>query len=151
MNAPVVAIRPVEDDDLPILYAHQTDPVAAAMAVFPIRSPEAFFEHWATIRAIPTNTTRTVLVDDVVVGNIMSWVHDDEREVGYWIGREHWGRGYATQALRLLLAEIADRPVQAHIALHNVGSQRVVEHCGFVRVGEVVADDGVHEAIYRLD
>ena len=151
MTQPVVSIRPVEDDDLSILYAYQSDPVAAAMAVFPIRTLDAFLEHWATIRASATGTVRTVLADDVVVGNIMTWTHDGEREVGYWIGREHWGRGYATQALRLLLAEVADRPIMARIALDNLGSQRVVEHCGFVRVGEVVADDGVHEAIYRLD
>ena len=151
MTTPVVTIRPVEDDDLPILYEHQSDPVAAAMAVFPIRTPDAFFEHWATIRTIPTATQRTVLADGVVVGNILCWVGEGEREVGYWIGREHWGRGYATAALRLLLREIPDRPISAHIAIHNIGSQRVVEHCGFVRVAETVADDGVHEAIYRLD
>ena len=44
-----------------------------------------------------------------------------------------------------------DRPIVAHIAIHNIGSQRVVEHCGFVRVGEAAADDGVREVIYRLD
>ena len=74
MTTPVVTIRPVEDDDLPILYEHQSDPVAAAMAVFPIRTPDAFFEHWATIRTIPTATQRTVLADGVVVGNILCWV-----------------------------------------------------------------------------
>jgi len=26
-----------------------------------------------------------------------------------------------------------------------------VEKCGFVRVGEEVADDGVHELIFRLE
>ena len=151
MTTPVVTIRPVEDDDLPILYEHQSDPVAAAMAVFPIRTPEAFFEHWALIRTIPTAIQRTVLADDVVVGNILSWIGEGDREVGYWIGREHWGRGYATAALGLLLAEVPDRPIVAHIAIHNVGSQRVVEHCGFVRVREAPADDGLREVIYRLD
>jgi len=151
MTAPVVSLRPVEDADLPILLAHQDDPVAAAMAGFPTRAPDAFYEHWAIIRANPTMTTRTILADDVVVGDIVTWVDAGQREVGYWIGREHWGRGYARAALRLLLEEVTERPVFAHVALDNIGSRRVVEHCGFTLVDEVIAQDGVHERIFRLD
>jgi RimJ/RimL family protein N-acetyltransferase len=151
MTGPEVGIRPVEDEDLPIFLAHQDDPIAAAMASFPIRAPDVFYEHWARIRADPTNVTRTIVADGEVVGDIVSWLDDGRRQVGYWIGRGHWGKGFATAALRLLLAEIADRPVTAHVALDNIGSQRVVEKCGFVRVGEEVADDGVHEAIFRLE
>jgi RimJ/RimL family protein N-acetyltransferase len=151
MTAPQVRLRPVEDADLPIFLAHQDDPAAAAMASFPTRAPDAFYEHWARIRADPTNVTRTIVADDEVVGDIVSWPGEDGREVGYWIGRDHWGKGFATAALRLLLVEIAERPITAHVALGNIGSQRVVEKCGFVRVGEEVADDGVHEMIFRLD
>jgi RimJ/RimL family protein N-acetyltransferase len=151
MTGPQVRLRPVEDDDLPIFLSHQDDPIAAAMASFPTRAPDVFYAHWATIRADPTNVTRTIVADGEVVGDIVSWLDDGRRQVGYWIGRDHWGKGFATAALRLLLDEIADRPVTAHVALDNIGSQRVVEKCGFVRVGEEVADDGVREAIFRLD
>ncbi len=151
MTGPEVRIRPVEDDDLPIFLAHQDDPIAAAMAAFPTRAPDVFYEHWATIRADPTNYTRTIVADDEVVGDIVSWLDHGSRQVGYWIGRDHWGKGFATAALRLMLDEITDRPVTAHIVPANIGSQRVAEKCGFVRVGEEVADDGVHEAIFRLD
>ena len=150
-DRPTVRLRPVEDADLPIFLAHQDDPVAAAMAAFPTRDPDAVYDHRATIRADPGNITRTIEADGAVAGDIVSWIADVHREVGYWIGREWWGRGIATNALRLLLSELRDRPILAHIALDNIGSQRVVEHCGFVRVGEAVAEDGVHEAIYRLD
>jgi RimJ/RimL family protein N-acetyltransferase len=151
MMAPRIRLRPVEDADLPILLAHQDDPIAAAMAAFPTRAPDAFYEHWAKIRADPTNVTRAIVANDEVVGDIVSWLDDGRREVGYWIGRDHWGKGFATAALRLLLDEIVERPVTAHVALDNIGSQRVVEHCGFIRVGEAVANDGVHEAIFRLE
>jgi RimJ/RimL family protein N-acetyltransferase len=146
-----VRIRPVEDDDLPIFLAHQDDPVATAMAAFPTRAPDVFYAHWAKIRADPANYTRTIVADDEVVGDIVSWLDDGRRHVGYWIGRSHWGKGFATTALRLVLDEIKDRPITAHIVPSNIGSQRVVEKCGFVRVGEEVADDGVHELIFRLD
>lgn len=145
-----VRLRAVVDADLPIFLAHQDDPVAAAMAAFPTRDPEAFYAHWAEIRADPTNVTRAIVVDDVVVGDIVSWLDDGKREVGYWIGREWWGRGYATEALRLLIDELPDRPLTAHVALDNIGSRRVLEHCGFVLVGEAEADDGVRESIMRL-
>jgi RimJ/RimL family protein N-acetyltransferase len=151
MTTPRVRLRPVEDADLPIFLAHQDDPVAAEMAAFPTRAPDVFYAHWATIRADPTNYTRAIVADDEVVGDIVSWLDHGSRQVGYWIGREHWGKGFATTALRLLLEEIKDRPVTAHIVPANIGSQRVVEKCGFVRVGEEVADDGVHEVIFRLE
>jgi len=151
MTDPVVSLRPVEDADLPVFLAHQDDPVAAAMASFPTRAPDAFYDHWAIIRANPTVIARTVLAGGVVVGDIVSWFHEGQREVGYWIGRDHWGRGYATAALRLLLDEVTDRPVYAHVAIDNVGSRRVLEHCGFTTVGEAVAEDGVLERILRLD
>ena len=151
MTSPHVRLRPVEDADLPIFLAHQEDPVAAEMAAFPTRAPDVFYAHWATIRADPTNYTRAIVADDVVVGDIVSWLDHGTRQVGYWIGREHWGKGFATAALMLLLEEIKDRPVTAHIVPANIGSQRVVEKCGFVRVGEEVADDGVHEVIFRLE
>ena len=151
MTDPKVSIRAVEDADLPIFLAHQDDAIAAAMAAFPTRAPDVFYEHWAKIRADPVNVTRTIVADGEVVGDIVCWPGENGREVGYWIGRSHWGKGYATAALRLLLDEIDERPMTAHVALHNVGSQRVVENCGFVRVGEAVADDGLLEAIFRLD
>lgn len=145
-----VRLRAVEDTDLPTILAHQDDPVAAAMAAFPTRDPQAFLVHWAKIRADPTVVTRTIVAGGVIVGDIVSWLEDGHREVGYWIGRTWWGRGYATQALRLLLDEVPDRPILARAAEHNMGSRRVLEHCGFVHVGESDAD-GIHELTYRLD
>jgi RimJ/RimL family protein N-acetyltransferase len=147
---PEVRLRPVEESDLPIFLAHQDDPVAAAMAAFPTRAPDAFYAHWATIMADPALLAWTITADGVVVGDIVSWVEDGRREVGYWIGRDVWGRGYATAALRLLLQIVPDRPMHARAADHNLGSRRVLEQCGFIRVGETEAD-GFHEGIYRLD
>ena len=72
------------------------------------------------------------------------------------IGREYWGRGVATQALALLVDEVSIRPLYAHVAVHNVGSIRVLEKCGFRRhrVQEAKApapDDGIEEFIFFLN
>jgi RimJ/RimL family protein N-acetyltransferase len=147
---PAIRLRTVEDADLPILYEHQADPQAAAMAAYPSKSLTDFMAHWAAIRSDPTNITRAIEADGIVVGNILSWIDDDHRDVGYWIGREWWGRGYASRALALLLEEIAERPLFAHVVDANIGSQRVLERCGFVRAGSTEAD-GLLELLFRHD
>jgi RimJ/RimL family protein N-acetyltransferase len=142
-----VVLREVEDADLPILYAHQADPVGAEMAAFPSRDETAFMAHWAKILLDPANTTRVVVVDGEVVGNIASFIIEGKREVGYWIGREHWGRGYATAALTAFLAIDDRRPLYAAAAEHNIGSARVLERCGFRYTGP----EPDHMRAYRLD
>ena len=93
------------DADVPIFFAHQYDPEASAMAAFPAREYEAHMAHWAeTVLADATNLKQTVVVDGQVAGNVASWQADGRRLVGYWIGREFWGRGIATRALATFLA-----------------------------------------------
>jgi RimJ/RimL family protein N-acetyltransferase len=152
---PEVRLRPVEDDDLEVLFAHESDPVAAEMAAFPSRERERFMAHWARLRADDTLVTRAIEVDGVVAGNIGSWPDDGRQHLGYWVGREWWGRGVATRALALMLDEVPVRPLHAHVAAHNLGSIRVVEKCGFVRdhaqeAAEPPSDDGVVELSYVL-
>jgi RimJ/RimL family protein N-acetyltransferase len=107
------------------------------MAAFPARDRDAFEAHWARVRADETCVARTIVVDGEVAGNIGSFVRDDAREVGYWVGRDYWGRGVATAALALFLEEVEPRrPLGAGVALGNDGSMRVLEKCGFRRVGE---------------
>lgn len=130
-----VVLREVEDADLPILFAHQADPIGSEMAAFPSRDEAAFLAHWAKIRVDPTCMPLAVVVDGACVGNIGSFFLEGHREVGYWIGREHWGRGYATAALTAFLAIEEQRPLFAACAEHNVGSARVLERCGFTYVG----------------
>ena len=129
-----------------MLFAQQADPEANAMAAFPTRDEPAFREHLARVLADPANIIRAVVSGDAVVGQIGSWDDDGARNVGYWIGREHWGNGYATAALRRLITIDTTRPLWAHIADHNVGSKRVVERCGFVLDRSVQED--VLERIY---
>ena len=59
-----------------------------------------------------------------------------EREVGYWLGKEFWGKGIATKALAEFLKIIETRPLYAHVAKHNIGSRRILEKCGFTVIGE---------------
>jgi RimJ/RimL family protein N-acetyltransferase len=128
-----VQLRDVEDGDLELFFAHQTDREATRMAAFPSRDREAFMTHWEMIRADQAVVTQTVVVDGQVAGNLVSWDQDGHPEIGYWIGRDYWGRGIATDALALFVDRLEVRPLRAYVAVHNIGSMRVLEKCGFRR------------------
>jgi RimJ/RimL family protein N-acetyltransferase len=124
-----VRLRAVTDEDLPTFFEQQSDPEATRMAVFPARDRAAFDGHWARIRADETNVIRTIVLDDMVAGNVLCFGPPDAREVGYWLGRAFWGRGVASEALALFLEQVTERPLVAHVAKHNAGSARVLEKC----------------------
>ncbi len=56
-------------------------------------------------------------------------------EIGYWIGEPYWGKGYATEVVKLLLnvafEELNLSRVYAAIFEYNVASMRVLEKSGF--------------------
>jgi RimJ/RimL family protein N-acetyltransferase len=149
----MISIRPVEPTDVDIFYEHQADPVAADMAKFPSRDRATYTEHFERSSANATAIRRAVLVDDVVAGNMMSWRSEDGRRlVGYWLDREFWGRGVATEALRLFVTEIKERPLFAYVASTNLGSARVLEKAGFVASEETeIADDNIEERLFVLN
>jgi RimJ/RimL family protein N-acetyltransferase len=147
-------LRNVLATDLDILYRHQLDPEAAAMAVFPSRDRDAFMSHWQkNVLGDPNNVVRTILVDEHVAGYVSSWHQDGKRLVGYWVGKEYWGRGVASAALyEFLAAHERRRPIHAWVARSNTRSIRVLEKCGFRRIGESTGgSDGVGEVLFRFD
>lgn len=152
---PNVVIRPVVESDLPILFEHQRDPESSAMAAFPSRDREAFDTHWTKIMTNQTNILRTIEVDGQVAGHLGSWEMEGEREIGYWLGKEFWGKGIATEALNQFLGVVKTRPLFAHVAKHNLASKRVLEKCGFKIVGEDKYtnrnNEEVNEFVLRLD
>jgi RimJ/RimL family protein N-acetyltransferase len=115
------------------------------MADFPARDAEAFNAHWERILRDDTLTKKTIVYEGQVAGNVVSW-HDEDgkRLVGYWLGKEFWGKGLATKALGELLEELTTRPLYAYVAKTNVGSIRVLEKCGFVRSDK---DDDLYELL----
>jgi RimJ/RimL family protein N-acetyltransferase len=132
-----VHLRDVVEDDLPIFFEHQRDPEATRMAAFPARERDAFMAHWKNkVLGDAANAKQTILVDGEVAGNILCFGPPEEREVGYWIGREYWGRGIATRALEAFLQQIPERPLHAYVAKGNGGSLRVLQKCGFAVTGE---------------
>jgi len=60
-------------------------------------------------------------------------------EIGYWLGRDYWGRGFATEVVRDLADHLLGNALFCRLSAHtfegNAASQRVLEKCGFVCEG----------------
>lgn len=112
--------------------------------------------HWKKTMADDSVLIKTILYNGAVAGNIVCFTQLGEREVGYWLGKEFWGKGIATRALEEFLTQIETRPLYAHVAKHNIASRRVLENCGFVVSGEErffsqILGDDIEEYILVLN
>ncbi|HYG70400.1 MAG TPA: GNAT family N-acetyltransferase, partial [Anaeromyxobacteraceae bacterium] len=150
-----IRLRPVAAADLDTFFEHQRDPVALRVGMLTSRERPEFDAHWARILADPLGILRTVECEGAVVGYVGSFVRDGLREVAYWYGREHWGKGIATAALRAFLAEVHERPLFARVAVDHPASRRVLEKVGFgIEARECTVESSgeeVEEFLLRLD
>ena len=149
-----VTLRNITTSDLPILFEQQRDPESNTMAAFPARDREAFDAHWMKIMANESIILRAIEVDGQMAGHLVSFLMGEERQIGYWLGKEFWGRGIATEALRQFLGVVKTRPLFGRVAKHNAGSRRVLEKCGFKVAGEEkfmnIGNEEVDEFVLRL-
>jgi RimJ/RimL family protein N-acetyltransferase len=68
-----------------------------------------------------------------VVG--LDWREPDAPELGYWLGVEHWGRGFGTEAARAVIdftfEEFEVEQLMAGARVSNPSSRNILEKCGF--------------------
>lgn len=131
-----VRLREVIESDLPIFFGQQRDPEAVQVAAIPPREHDVFVAHWEKILHDEAIIINTILFDGQVAGNILSFPYKGKREVGYWLGREFWGKGIASRALSAFLEQLEERPLYASVARPNIASLRVLQKCGFTIIGE---------------
>jgi ribosomal-protein-alanine N-acetyltransferase len=92
-------------------------------------------------------------VDGAAVGSISVIFQTDiyrrSAEIGYWLGRAHWGRGLATAAVRALsdyaFTHFDICRLYATIFARNAGSARVLEKAGYElegRLRQSITKDG---------
>jgi RimJ/RimL family protein N-acetyltransferase len=79
------------------------------------------------------------LRNDAVIGACGLIMQDKTPELGYWLGVNYWGKGYATEALHAVIdyafTDLAHEALQAGSRVTNPGSRRVLEKCGFQWTG----------------
>ncbi|MBL0066917.1 MAG: GNAT family N-acetyltransferase [Bacteroidetes bacterium] len=153
-----IKLRPTEIADLDILFQFQTDKEGGYLAAFMSKDPTdklAYITKYTKLLADPTINNQTILLDNTIVGSVAKFVMEGDPEITYWIDRKYWGQGIATKALSQLLAIETIRPIFGRVAFDNFGSQKVLEKCGFVKIG---TDKGfanarqmeIEEFIYKL-
>jgi RimJ/RimL family protein N-acetyltransferase len=153
-----ITLAETKKDDLNAFYQFQLDKEASFLAAFMPKNSEdkvAYLEKYTRFLSDPTINMRTIKVDDEIVGSIAKFVLGNEAGITYWIDRKFWGQGIATNALKYFLKIEQTRPIIGCVAFDNYGSQKVLEKCGFIKVG---IDKGfanarqaeIEEYIYKL-
>jgi ribosomal-protein-alanine N-acetyltransferase len=153
-----ITLTKTEKDDLDAFFLFQLDKEANFLAAFTQKDPSdktAYIEKYSKFLSDPTINMQTIKLNDEIVGSIAKFVIEDDVEVTYWIDRKFWGQGIASTALKGLLMIEQSRPIFGRVAFDNYGSQKVLEKCGFVKIG---TDNGfanarqeeVEEFIYKL-
>ena len=135
-------LRPGWVEDAPELAAaigHQE--IARNLLRVPWPYTRAHAEEFLSLPAEPLRPRFLICLRDTnrIVGGI-GLSGEIEPELGYWIARDHWGRGYATEAGRAVLA-LADASlrlprIKARRALDNGGSANVLRKLGFQPTGK---------------
>ena len=154
-----IKLRPTTIADLDILYQFQIDDEACHLAAFTSKesaNKDAYLAKYTRLLKDPTVNNQTIFADTVIAGSIAKFVMEDDAEITYWIDKAFWGKGVATTALKNFLKIEKTRPIFGRVAFDNTGSQKVLEKCGFVKIG---SDKGfanarqteIEEFIYRLD
>ena len=153
-----IALRQTEIPDLELFFQFQLDKEASFLAAFTPKDPtnrEAYLEKYIKHLADPTINMQTILLGETIVGSIAKFIIEGDTEITDWIDKNFWGKGITTEALRSFLTSENSRPIFGRVAFDNIGSQRVLEKCGFIRIGK---DKGfanarqaeIEEYIYKL-
>jgi RimJ/RimL family protein N-acetyltransferase len=163
-----IRLRGFRDADLAGLYALHSDPQVMRYWSFPawteLDQARGYFARALAARD-PERMLCWVIAareDDRLIGTATLFAIDRAQgraEVGYALESAHWGRGYAQEALRLVLRHAFEglglRRLEADIDPRNRGSCKLVERLGFVREGLLrerwqVGDEISDSALYGL-
>jgi RimJ/RimL family protein N-acetyltransferase len=142
-------LRPLTMADAARISEFTSDPGVSRMTSrIPLPNPLIAVEGWmmTMFARQPLGLDHVRAIDaggDGLVGMIgahgeLGWSASRGIEIGYWVGRPFWGRGFATEALRAFAdaAQILG-PLEAGHFIDNPASGRVLEKGGFAYTGEV--------------
>ena len=125
-------------NDLETLFVFQLNKEANYLAAFTSKDPTdktAYMEKWTKLLADKNINMQTILFNGIIAGSIAKYEIEGNSEITYWIGKDYWGQGIATLALKKFLNIEKVRPIYGRVAFDNFGSQKVLEKCGFKKTG----------------
>ena len=144
-----LVLRELSLDDAPAVAERAGDRrVARYLIAVPSPYPVALATRWIMARlawwpqqrgvtlAIARRETPALLVGSV---SLRKFARDQRAELGYWLGADAWGQGYATEAAAALVdfgfAELGLSRVYAQVLEGNDASCRVLEKLGMLGEG----------------
>ncbi len=146
LHTPRITLRPFTLADAPALYTYLNDKETSRnLGYIPYPYVEGMAEEWIATHESEFVENRQVIfcISDArtqaVMGSMGLVLNFDMRqaELGYWIGRPFWGKGYGTEAARRVvqyaMAELPLIKIYARPFAYNLASQRLLEKSGFVR------------------
>ncbi|MBJ7356037.1 GNAT family N-acetyltransferase [Nocardioides sp.] len=167
-------LRPVRESDLDRMLEYRNLPEVTQWLLRTVVDPDAFREAWRAAGDNPDDHSVAVLLDGVVIGTVSFELTDGmgqpgmptrtEAGLGYTFDPAYGGHGYATEAVRAVLArafdELGVHRVTAGCFADNIASVRVLEKVGMRREQHGVEDswhaelgwvDGLTFAMLRSD
>lgn len=138
------ALRPFDASDAPAVQELVGEyDIALNTLMIPHPYPEGAAAEWIAKHQSDFDENRIVhfAIDDGAVAGAMALVMKDDgiAEIGYWIGKPFWGRGYATEAVQAVLRYgFEERELQRIFAMvfhRNPASCRVLQKCGMRHEG----------------
>lgn len=87
----------------------------------------------------PEYLSFAVVWDNLHVGEVFAYISEKEADIGWIIDKRYWGKGFATQAAKLLVEYLKNtlqiETIVAYCDARNIPSQKVMEHLGMEFVG----------------
>lgn len=156
---PEITLRKTVLPDLEFFFLFQLDEEANYLAAFTAKDPTdkaAYLQKYSKLVNDPAINMQTILVGEIIAGSISKFEMEGRAEITYWIDKQFWGKGIGTKALTTFLKNETTRPIYGRVAFDNIGSQKVLTNCRFIKIG---TDKGfanarqaeTEEYIYKLD
>lgn len=148
LETPRLVLRPFNLNDAPEVQRLCSDfAIADTTAVIPHPYPDGLAEQWIATHADAFARREHVVLavttkdSGELIGSIGLVINqpNNRAELGYWISKSHWNRGYATEAgSRLVIygfEELKLARIDSHCFARNPASGRVLEKIGMQREG----------------
>ncbi|TDN91023.1 GNAT family N-acetyltransferase [Microbacterium sp. BK668] len=137
-----IELRALDDDDLDAIFEMMRDPEAIEMAAFTASDPDdrGAFDDWIARHRASADVADFVVTErGAFAGTAALFSVDGDRELTFWITRHAWGRGVASETVRLLVSHEPIRPLFARAAAHNGAALAVLQRNGFTEVSRSTA------------
>ena len=92
-------------------------------------------------RSSPDDLRFSIFYDEILVGGVgVSFEEHNQLDLGYWVAKDYWGNGFATEASKGLINYVKNetefKAITACYVKGNKTSAKVLKKLGFIEIGE---------------